>query len=828
MIKTLTNLLKQDKEKFVVPKGVQDCIPITAIYDDGIFRVGKDKYSKSFKFTDINYAVASREDKEAMFLEYSELLNSLDSGATTKLTINNRRLNRLDFEKTILIPETGDDLDVYREEYNKMLLDKATGANAIVQDKYVTISINKKSVEDARTYFARVGADLIAHFSRLGSKCVELETDERLRIVHDFFRVGEETAYHFDIKETRKKGHDFKDYVCPDTMEFEKDYFKMGDRYGRVLFLREYASYIKDSMVTDLTDLNRNLMMSIDIVPVPTDEAVREAESRLLGVETNITNWQRKQNQNNNFSATVPYDMEQQKKEMKEFLDDLTTRDQRMMFAVLTLVHTADSKKQLDDDTEALLTVARQNLCQFAVLKYQQPDGLNTAMPFGTRKIDAFRTLTTESLAVFIPFKVQDIYHENGIYYGQNVISKNMIIADRRQLLNGNSFILGVSGGGKSFAAKGEIENIILSSDADVIIIDPEREYKPLGDYFKADTFYIMPGGSNHINPLDLNLEDDGEGSPFAQKVDFVISIIETMLGGRAELNGYLKSIVDQTLKEMYAPYEAALAKMNKTYDPSICPTLKDFYQILRGRKEPEAKNLAASIQMYCTGTLDLFSYKTDIDTKNRFIIYDTKNIGTNLKELGMQVCLNDIWNRMVENRKKLVRTWFYIDEFYLLLKQPSAASYLQMIWKRARKWMGSPTGITQNISDLIATEEGQTILATSDFALIMKQAYADRMALQRIYELSEEQVEFLATAGPGEGLLYTSRSVVPFENLIPASSPVYKLLTTKAEDDKEDKHVIVNNANEATTIYVTAKKIREQEEAEENAKAAKSEPDQA
>ena len=281
MIKTLTSLLKQDKEKFVVPKGVQDVIPVKAIYDDGIFKVGKDKYSKTYKFTDINYAVASREDKEAMFLEYSELLNSLDSGATTKLTINNRRLNRLDFEKAFLIDETGDPLDKYRREYNKILLDKATGANAIVQDKYVTISINKKSVEDARTYFARVGADLIAHFSRLGSKCVELETDERLRIIHDFFRVGEETSFRFDIKETRKKGHDF----CPDTMEFEKDYFKMGDRFGRVLFLREYASYIKDSMVAELTDMNRNLMMSIDIVPVPTDEAVREAESRLLGVE---------------------------------------------------------------------------------------------------------------------------------------------------------------------------------------------------------------------------------------------------------------------------------------------------------------------------------------------------------------------------------------------------------------------------------------------------------------------------------------------------------------------------------------------------------------
>ena len=525
MIKTLTNLFKQDKEKFVVPKGVQDVIPVAAIFDDGIFKVGKDKYSKTYRFTDINYAVASREDKEAMFLEYSELLNSLDSGATTKITINNRRLNRLDFEQTILIPTTGDNLDEYREEYNKMLLDKATGANSIVQDKYITISINKKSVEDARIYFARVGADLIAHFGRLGSKCVELETDERLRIFHDFYRVGEESSFHFDIKETRKKGHDFKDYICPDTMEFEKDYFKMGNRYGRVLFLREYASYIKDSMVAELTDINRNLMMSIDIVPVPTDEAVKEAENRLLGVETNITNWQRRQNANNSFSATVPYDMEQQKKEMKELLDDLTTRDQRMMFAVITMVITAESKEQLENDTEALLTTARKHLCQFATLRFQQVDGLNTVMPFGTRKIDAFRILTTESLSVFIPFRVQDIFHENGIYYAQNVISKNMIIADRKQLLNGNSFILGVSGGGKSFAAKGEIVNQVLSSDADIIIIDPEREYSQLVNAKGGEVINISATSDNHINAMDMN-KDYGDGAnPVILKSEFIIML---------------------------------------------------------------------------------------------------------------------------------------------------------------------------------------------------------------------------------------------------------------------------------------------------------------
>ena len=307
MLKTLKNLFKQDKEKFVVPKSVQSVIPIKTIWEDGIFLVGKNKYAKTFKFEDINYAVASREDKEAMFLEYSELLNSLDSGATTKITVNNRRLNKADFEQTILIPLADDGLDKYRKEYNKMLLEKATGANSIVQDKYVTVSVCKKNIEEARNYFARVGADLIARFSRLGSRCVELEAEEKLRIFHDFYRTGEETAFRFDISQMMRKGHDFKDFICPDTFEFEKDCFRMGDRYGRVIFLREYAAYIKDSMVAELCELNRNMMLSVDIIPVPTDEAVREVENRLLGVETNITNWQRKQNQNNNFSAVVPY-----------------------------------------------------------------------------------------------------------------------------------------------------------------------------------------------------------------------------------------------------------------------------------------------------------------------------------------------------------------------------------------------------------------------------------------------------------------------------------------------------------------------------------------
>lgn len=772
MIKTMTNLLKQDKEKFVVPKGVQDVIPIKVIYDDGIFKIGKDKYSKSYKFSDINYAVASKQDKEAMFLEYSELLNSFDSGATTKITINNRRLNRLDFEKNILIEEKNDDLNEYRKEYNQILFDKATGSNAIVQDKYVTISINKKNVEDARNYFARVGADLIAHFARLGSKCVELEIDERLRIIHDFFRVGEESLFNFDLKDKRKKGHNFKDYICPDILEFKNDYFKMGNRYGRVLFLKEYASYIKDSMIAELTDMNRNLMMSIDVTPVPTDEAVREAESRLLGVETNITNWQRRQNSNNNFSATVPYDMEQQKKEMKEFLDDLTTRDQRMMFSVLTMVITADSYKQLNNDTEALLTTARKHLCQFAILKYQQMDGLNTAMPFGTRKIDVFRTLTTESLAVFIPFRVQDIYHKNGIYYGQNVISKNMIIADRKQLLNGNEFILGVSGGGKSFAAKGEIINQMLSSDADIIIIDPEREYTPLVKAMGGEIINISATSPNHINAMDMN-KDYGDGAnPVILKSEFIMSLCEQLIGGN-NLGAKQKSIIDRCTANVYRNYQ----QNNYTGNP---PTLQDFRAELLKQDEPEAKEIALAIELFTHGSLNTFAKQTNVDTNNRLICYDILDLGKQLMPIGMLVVLDSILNRITQNRAKGKHTFIFIDEIYLLFQHEYSANFLFTLWKRVRKYGAYASGITQNVDDLLQSHTARTMLANSEFIIMLNQASTDRVELAKLLNISDLQLSYITNVDAGHGLIKVGSSLVPFSNKFPKNTKLYKLMTTK------------------------------------------------
>lgn len=772
MIKTLSNLFKQDRESFVVPRGVQDVIPITAIYEDGIFQVGRDKFSKTFRFSDINYAVASREDKEEMFLAYSELLNSLDSGATTKITINNRRLNRLDFEKTILIPRVGDDLDKYREEYNKMLLEKATGANSIVQDKYMTISVNKKTIEDARNYFARVGADLIAHFGRLGSICSELETDERLRIIHDFYRVGEETNFRFDLHETARKGHSFKDFICPDSMEFEKDYFRIGDRYGRVLFLREYASYIKDSMVAELTDMNRNMMMSIDVVPVPTDEAVKEAETRLLGVETNITNWQRKQNQNNNFSATVPYDMEQQKREMKEFLDDLTTRDQRMMFAVLTMVHTAETKEQLDNDTEAILTTARKHLCQFGVLKFQQMDGLNTVLPIGTRRIDTFRTLTTESLAVFIPFRVQDIRHDNGIYYGQNVISKNMIIADRKQLLNGNSFILGVSGAGKSFTAKGEIVNQVLASDADVIIIDPEREYGQLVKAMGGEIINISATSPSHINAMDMN-KDYGDGAnPVILKSEFIMSLCEQLIGG-SNLGAKQKSIIDRCTASVYRPYQ------QNDYQGDA-PTLQDFRTELLKQDEPEAKELALAIELFTDGSLNTFAKATNVDTNNRLICYDILDLGKQLMPIGMLVVLDSILNRITQNRAKGKNTYIFIDEIYLLFQHEYSANFLFTLWKRVRKYGAFCTGITQNVDDLLQSHTARTMLANSEFIIMLNQASTDRLKLAELLNISDLQMSYITNVEAGHGLIKVGSSLVPFVNKFPRNTHLYKLMTTK------------------------------------------------
>ena len=777
-MKTVRNLFKQDKEKFVTPKGVQDCIPIRTIYKDGIFEVSKNKYSKCFRFTDINYAVASRPDKEAMFLDYSELLNSLDPGATSKITVLNRRLNRVDFEKNIMIPKANDQLDEYRDEYNKMLLDKALGSNSIIQEKFITISVNKKNIEEAKTYFSRISADLSNHFNALGSRCIELDASDRLRLAHDFYRIGEENIFTWDMLDNMRKGHSFKDYISPDTFKFEKDYFEMGEKYGRVFFLKDYASYIKDDMVAELTDLNRNLMLSIDIIPIPMDEAIREVENRRLGVETNITNWQRKQNSNNNFSAVIPYDMEQAREEAKEFLDDLTTRDQRMFVCVITMVLLADSKEELESMTETLFSTAGKHLCQLSILKYQQMDGLNTVLPFGVRKINTLRTLTTESLAVFMPFRVQEINHTNGIYYGDNIISNNMIIADRKELLNGNSFILGVSGSGKSFAAKNEIVSLALrDKNADILIIDPEREYHKLVKAMGGEVINISATSNNHINALDINPEYGDGSNPVVYKSEFILSIFEIILEGTI-LGAKEKSIIDRCTASVYREY------INNNYEGKV-PTLKDFREVLLQQDEPEAKQIALTLEMYSNGSFDIFSKETNVNVNNRIVCYDILDLGKNLKPLGMLVVLDSILNRISLNRKKGRNTYIFIDEIYLLFKHEYSANFLFTLWKRVRKYGAYCTGITQNVDDLLQSHNARTMLANSEFLIMLNQAYTDRLELAKLLSISNNQLDYITNVDAGEGLLKVGSSLVPFKNEFPKDTKLYKLMSTKPGENK-------------------------------------------
>ena len=771
MIKSLRTLFKQDKESYKVPKSVQDYIPIQKMWDDGIFKVGN-RYTKTFRFDDINYAVASREDKEAMFLEYSELLNSLDSGVTTKITINNHCRNRADFERSVLIPFKEDGLDIYRKEYNDMLLDKATGANSITQEKYITISVHKKDITEARNYFNRIGSELSSHFAKLGSVCSDIDGIERLRILHDFYRAGEETDFNFDVKESAKLGHDFKDYICPDSMERTDNYIKLGDKYARVLFLKDFASYIKDSMVTELTDLNRNMMFSIDVIPIPTDEAVREVENRLLGVETNITNWQRRQNSNNNFSAVVPYDMELQRKESKEFLDDLTTRDQRMMFATITMVHMADTKEQLDNDTEELQSIARKHLCQLAVLKFQQTDGLNTVLPIGARKIDALRTLTTESLAVFIPFKVQEILHDGGIYYGQNSISNNMIVANRSFLLNGNSFILGVPGSGKSFTGKNEIVNLMLAGDADIIVIDPEREYSRLVEAMGGATIKISATSNNHINAMDMNSEYGDGANPVTLKSEFILSLCEQLIGAN-NLGPMQKSIIDRCTATVYRDYQ------QRGYTGKV-PTLKDFRAELLKQTEPEAKEIALAIELFTDGSLNTFAKETNVDVDNRLICYDILDLGKQLLPIGMLVVLDNILNRITANRAKGKHTFIFIDEIYLLFQHEYSANFLFTLWKRVRKYGAYCTGITQNVDDLLQSHTARTMLANSEFLIMLNQASTDRLRLAELVNISDMQMSYITNVEAGRGLMKVGSALVPFFNKFPKHTKLYKFMTTK------------------------------------------------
>ena len=543
----------------------------------------------------------------------------------------------------------------------------------------------------------------------------------------------------------------------------------LGDQYCRVLFLKDYASYIKDSMVTELTDLNRNMMLSIDILPIPTDEAVHEVESRLLGVETNITNWQRRQNANNNFSAVVPYDMELQRKESKEFLDDLTTRDQRMMFAVLTMVLTADTKEQLDADTETVQAIARKHMCQLAVLKYQQLDGLNTVLPIGSRRIDVFRTLTTESLAVFMPFKVQEIQDKGGIFFGENAISHNLIMCNKANLLNQSAFLLGVPGSGKSFNAKELITFLILNTDDDILICDPEGEYAPLAEAMGdiSSVIRVSAGGKDRLNAMYM-VDGYGENNPIVVKSQFIMSLVE-----RIDPNGVgpqQKSIIDRCVAAVYQEAEQS----------GTVPTLSTLREMLLDQPEEKAKDIALALELFTTGSLDIFGHKSTVNLDKRVVVFDIHGLGEQLKPIGHLVITDTMLNRVTLNWKRGKRTHVFIDEFHVMFENEFSAAFFNSAWRQFRKRNAYPTAITQNVEYLLDSVQASTMLSNSEFIVMLNQAASDREKLAHLLNISNEQMSYITNADAGCGLIKYGSALVPFINRFPQNTKLYELMTTR------------------------------------------------
>ena len=774
--------MKQNPERdtFSIPQNVQKSIPINKVYKDGIFQVSG-KFSKTWRFFDVNYKVASPEKQMELFMAYCSFLNALPVNATAKITLFNRTLNQKEFSRTLLMPFKADGLDQFRVEYNDLLADKAADSNNLIQEKYITISVEAKSLEDAKAFFNRVGTDLTTSLSRMDSVVREINLSERLRLFHDFFRPGEEQEYRFDLTETMRRGHSFKDAIAPDCLTFQKSHYEMGDHFGRTLFLRDYASFIKDDMITEVMDYPRNMMLSIDIVPIGMDEAIKMVDKVIMSVDSDANRWQQRQNANNNFTANLPYQMEQMRKVGKEYMDDLTERDQRMMFAVVTLTHLADSLEQLDQDTESLQSRTRG--CEFSILKYQQEDGLNTVLPYGLRRIEAVRTLTTESTAVLMPFKSQEIQDRGGIYYGVNAVSHNLIICNRGNLLNGNGFILGVSGSGKSMAAKQEFASLALSTDHDLIVVDPEREYGPLVRAMGGEVITISASSAenSYINALDLSSEYGDGKNPLVLKSEFIMSLCEQLMGG-GEIGAKEKSIIDRCTANIYREYI-------KDYkgDP---PTLKDLHKDLMMQKEPAAHDIALALELFTTGSLNVFSHQTSINTNNRILCFDIQDLGENLKPIGLLVMLDAIFNRVIRNRREGKFTHVYMDEIYLFFASNSIGSrsnisnysgeFLYKCWKRFRKYGATLTGITQNVEECLLSDTARMMFANSEFLLMFNQAATDREELSRLLGTSRAQMDYVSDAPAGHGLIKVGGGIVPFINEFPKDTALYWLMTTK------------------------------------------------
>ena len=756
----------------------QQTIPYLAMYPDGICKITEKKYSKSIAYDDINYQLAQADDKTAIFENWCDFLNYFDATVSVQLSFINRGTRSGSAKEVVAIPAQNDAFNSIRTEYADMLKHQlAKGNNGFVKSKYITFSVEADNLNAAKARLARIETDILNNFKVLGAAARPMTGYERLEALHSVFHPeGEPFRFAWDW--LTPSGLTTKDFIAPSSFRFgEGRYFRMGRKIGAVSFLEILAPELNDRMLADILDLETGIVVNLHIKSIDQTEAIKTIKRKITDLDKMKIEEQKKAVRSGYDMDIIPSDLAMFGGEAKNLLQDLQSRNERMFLLTFLVVNMADTKRKLENDIFAAAGIAQKYNCALTRLDYQQEAGLLSSVPIGENLIPIQRGLTTSSTAIFIPFITQELFQQGAaLYYGLNALSSNMILCDRKRLKNPNGLILGTPGSGKSFAAKREITNAFLITDDDIIICDPEAEYYPLVRRLHGQVIRISPTSTQYVNPMDINLNYSEDDNPLALKSDFLLSLCELVIGGKEGLMPVEKTVIDRSVRNVYRPFLAAP-------DPTKMPILGDLYDELLRQPEPEAARVAAALELYVSGSLNVFNHRTNVELSNRLVCFDIKQLGKQLKKLGMLIVQDQVWNRVTINRAEKKSTRYYMDEFHLLLKEEQTAAYSVEIWKRFRKWGGIPTAITQNVKDLLSSREVENIFENSDFVLMLNQAQGDREILARQLNISPQQMKYVTHTEAGEGLIFYGNVVLPFLDRFPQNTELYRVMTTRPEE---------------------------------------------
>jgi len=761
------------------PQTVQQSIPYREMYRDGVCRVNDRLFTKTVQFQDINYQLAQNEDKTQIFENYCDWLNYFDSSISVQLTFINRRANIREFQQSIDIPDREDAFDSIRREYAGMLKNQlAKGNNGLVKSKYVTFGIEADSLKTAKSRLERIEADILANFKVLGVSARPLSGLERLEVLHGQFHPDGQEKFRFDWKDIAKTGTGTKDAIAPSGFDFRDGRsFRMGGHIGAVSFVQILAPELTDRMLADFLDLEDAVTVNLHIRSIDQSEAIKTIKHKLSDLDKMRIEEQKKAVRSGYDMDVLPPDLVTYGEEAKNLLTDLQSRNERMFLVTVLVTNTAAKRQRMENSIFAAAGVAQKYNCALKRLDWQQEQGLMSSLPLGINQIEIQRGLTTSSTAIFVPFTTCELFQTGeALYYGLNALSSNLIMADRKLLKNPNGLFLGTPGSGKSFAAKREIVNVFLLTDDDIIVSDPESEYFPIVERLGGQVIKLSPVSPHHINPLDINPDYSDEEDPLTLKSDFILSLCELIIGGKDGLQPVEKTIIDRCTRLVYRDYLA-----NPVQEQM--PILEDLYNLLRAQSEAEAQRIATALEIYVTGSLNIFNHRTNVDITNRLVCYDLKELGKGLKKIAMLILQDSVWNRVTVNRAAHKTTWFYIDEMHLLLKEEQTAAYTVEIWKRFRKWGGIPSGLTQNVKDFLTSKEVENIFENSDFVYMLNQAAGDRQILAKQLGISNHQLSYVTHSGPGEGLLFYGNVIIPFVDRFPKDTELYTLLTTRPSE---------------------------------------------